>query len=361
MKFSNKFINLGIILLCFLYYLFHGRANKIPLNPKRILVLRWKPHVGDVVYITPMFRAIKTMYPDSKLYVIGAGRVEEVIRHNPDIDKYINYENNFWTVVKQLKKEKIDFACLANLGSTIGFALLYFAGIKGISTFSLESDRGDTSVSYSILKKFALTSPFYTGQYVPPQYLKLLAPLGANTGDAHFRLYFSKDAENKVNNVFIQNSISASDLIVAFAPGGAIPERWWPAERFAELAKIIHKEYNAKILLVGAGKDERPIIAMLAALGDVPAVNLLNQSLDEFKATISKCNLVIGNDSGPMVTADAFDVANLVFVGSTDEREYHRPPGQLNRVLKSVGGDVKNITLDMAKQEIDVILNNLKK
>lgn len=323
--------------------------------------MRWKPHMGDVVYITPMFRAIKTRYPDSRLYVIGAGRVEEVIRHNPDIDKYINYENNFWTVVKLLKKEKIDFACLANLGSTMGFALLYLAGIKTISTFSLESGKGDTSVSYSILKTFAITSPFYTGQYVPPQYLKLLEPINANTGDAHFRLYFSKEAENKINNVFTQNNMSVDDFIVAFAPGGAVPERWWPAERFAELAKFFYEEQNAKILLVGAGKDEGPITAMLAVLDGVPAVNLLNQNLDEFKAAISKCDLVIGNDSGPMVTADAFDVANLVLVGPTDEREYHRPPGSLNRVLKGTDGDVKNITLDMAKKEIDVILSNLNK
>lgn len=317
--------------------------------------------MGDIVYITPMFRAIKIKYPDSRLYVIGTGRAEEVIRHNPDIDECVNYKNNFWETVKRLKKEEIDFACLANTGSAEGLALLFLAGIKCISAFTSVNDVSILSFSYSLLAKKIIGFPFYTGRYVPSQYLKLLEPINVNTGDAHFRLYFSKEAENEINNIFVQNNISADDFIVAFAPGGAIPERWWPAERFAELAKFLYRDYGAKILLIGAGKDEKPITAMLAVLDGIPAVNLLNQNLDEFKATISKCNLIIGNDSGPMVTADAFDVANLVFVGPTDEREYHLPPGPLNRVLKGAGGDVKSITLDMVKKEIHTILSNLGK
>ena len=358
-KIISKFINFGVLLLCLLVYPFRGDAKRVPSNPRKIAILRRKPHMGDIVYVTPMFRAVKNKYPTSKLILVGGGRAEEVVRHNPDIDEYINYDNNFWEIIKRLRGEKIDFACLGNGGSTLDFAMLYLAGIKGISVFSLENGPGDTSFSYSIVKKMAVTVPFYTGRYVPPQYLGLLAPLGANSGDAHFRLYFSKEAEDKVKNIFVQNNISADDFIVAFVPGGAVPERWWQAERFAELAKILYKEHNAKILLVGAGKDGEPITTMRAALEGIPAVNLFNQNLDEFKATISKCALVVGNDSGSMVTADAFDVANLVFVGPTDEREYHRPPGPLNRVLKGTGGDVKNINLDMAKKEIYTILNNL--
>lgn len=359
-KILAKFINVGALLLCLLVYPFRGDAKRVPVNPRKIAILRRKPHMGDIVYVTPMFRAVKNKYPTSKLIFIGGGRAEEVTRHNPDIDEYINYDNNFWEIVGRLREEKVDFACLGNGGSTHDFAMLYLAGIKGISVFSLENGTGDTSFSYSIVKKMAITAPFYTGRYVPPQYLGLLAPLGANTGDAHFRLYFSKEAEDKINSVFAQNNILAGDLIVAFVPGGAVPERWWPADRFAELAKFLHQEQNAKILLVGTGKDEGPITAMLSALDGIPAVNLLNQNLDELKATISKCDLVIGNDSGPMVVADAFDAANLVFVGPTDEREYHRPPGPLNRVLKGTDGDVKNITLDTAQKELKTILENIK-
>ena len=363
MRLSRKVINLGILFLCFLARLFRGKADKVPANPKKFLILRWKPHMGDIVYITPMFRAIKAKYPDSKLYVVGAGRVEDVIRHNPDIDVYIPYKNSFFDVVRQLRQEKIDFACLTNAGSSIGFAMLYLARIKSIACFSLESGKGDTSSSYSTLKKWAITKPFYTGQYVPPQYLKLLEPIEIYNASPHFRLYFSKEAERAVNEVFNKNNVvSGRDFIVGIAPGGAVPERWWGSDKFAKLADYLYQKHNAKIFLMGAGKDEGPISKVIASLdANTQRINLLNQSLDEFKAFVSKANLIIGNDSGPMVTADSFDVPQLIFVGPTDEREYHMPAGPTYRILKAMDNKVNSISLDEAFKELYYLVSNLRK
>jgi len=360
MKIRSKIFNIQLFLLCLLYSIFRGKSDKLISNPKNILILRWKSHMGDVVYITPLFRAVKEKYPASKLYALGAGRVEEVIRHNPDIDEYIDYDGDFFGMVRKIKRLNFDFACLANTGSSEGLALLYLAGVKSICSFSTIDDKKIPSLSYNILSKLVINKPFYTGCYVPPQYLALLEPIGANNGDAHFRLYFSKKAGEKVDEMFKINAIENNrDFVVAFAPGGAVEERWWPAERFARLAEFLHDKYDAKILILGAGKDEKAISAMIGALNkNIACVNLLNQNLDEFKATISKCDMIIGNDSGPMVTADAFDVANLVFVGPTDEREYHRPAGPINRIVKSTTDKINDITTAEAMAELEIILSN---
>ena len=167
---KSKFKNLFLLMICFLYSLRRGRANLFPVNPKNFLILRFKPHVGDIVYITPLFRAVKVKYPHARLYVLGAGRVEEVIANNPDIDEYILYQNNFWATVRQLRKENFDFACLANAGSSEGLALLYLAGVKCISTFSSVNDQEIPSLSYKFLSKLTIGKPFYTGQNLPPQY-----------------------------------------------------------------------------------------------------------------------------------------------------------------------------------------------
>ena len=97
-------------------------------------------------------------------------------------------------------------------------------------------------------------------------------------------------------------------------------------------------------------------------LAKTPEVfNLLNQSLDEFKATIVRLHLIIGNDSGPMVTADAFDVANIVLVGPTDSREYHRLPGPLNRVVVAEDRIMASISLQNVIKEVDSVLGVLQK
>lgn len=359
----SKFKNLFLLVICAGYFLVRGRASLPPVNARRFLILRFKPHVGDIVYITPLFRAVKAKYPHARLCVLGAGRVEEVIANNPDIDEYIQYQNNFWATVRLLRKENFDFACLANAGSSEGLALLYLAGVKSISTFSTVNDQKIPSLSYNFLSKLTIGKPFYTGQYVPPQYLKLLEPIGVKTDDCHFRLYFSEKAKNVIGNLFVRNDISQeNEFIVGFAPGGSTENRWWPAERFAKLAEYLSEKYEAKIFLIGAGKDGKPINEILRLIKpEVRCVNLLNQSLDEFKAFVAQTDLVVGNDSGPMVTADAFDVANIVLVGPTDPREYHRLPGPLNRVVVAENQIMASISLQNVIEEVDSVLQVLQK
>src|SRR3989344_5354215 len=359
----SKFKNLFLLVICFLYSLKRGQANRPPANPKKFLILRFKPHVGDVVYITPLFRAIKAKYLRARLYVLGAGRVQEVIANNPDIDEYLQYQNNFWVTVRRLRKENLDFACLANAGSSEGLALLYLADVKSISTFSSVNDQKIPSLSYKFLSKLTIGQPFYTGQYVPPQYLKLLEPIGIKTDDCHFHLYFSAGAKEAVNKILAANKIYPErDFLIGIAPGGSTEDRWWPAERFAKLAEYLMERYKARIFLVGAGKDEKPINEILRLVKpEIRCVNLLNQSLDEFKATISQLRLIIGNDSGPMVTADAFDVANIVLVGPTDPREYHRLPGPLNRVVVAEDRIMASISLQTVIGEVDSVLHVLQK
>ena len=59
-----------------------------------------------------------------------------------------------------------------------------------------------------------------------------------------------------------------------------------------------------------------------------------------------------------MVTADAFDKAQMIFVGPTDPREYHISPSPTYRILKADSGKVSDITLDEAVKELKIIVSN---
>ena len=355
-KFAAKLKNLWLFALCLGYWIFRGSAKTAPDAVKRVLIFRSKPHVGDMVYVTPLFRAIKQTHPDARVTLVGGGRVGEVVAGNPDIDELIPYQGNFFATLRRLRRERFDFACLANLGSIEGLALLYLSGAKCVSVFTW-MEAGQGTWLYNRLKRLVVTKPFQSGVYVPPLYLALLDPIQANTGDAHFRLYYSDKAKNRVLQLFAENNIDQQrDLIVGLAVGGSTEDRWWPAERFAALGRYLHEKYKAKLFLIGAGKDERPITDTVRHLGDTPVVSLLNQPLDEFKAFIAHSKLIIGNDSGPMVTADAFDIPNLVLVGPTDEREYHRPPGPLNRIAEAEDKKIGSLTVESVIKELNIIL-----
>jgi ADP-heptose:LPS heptosyltransferase len=237
---------------------------------------------------------------------------------------------------------------------------LYLGGVKAISLFDVLNEPKIKSATYPFLLKLGVPVPFYNHQYIPPQFLKLLEPLDIKDPDVQFKLYFSKEAEQNVADTLRNNNIdSGKDFIVAIAPGGSTEERWWSADRFAELAKYLANNHGAKIVFLGAGIDQKAVDGVIQHTGNIPYVNFLNQNLDEFKATVSKCSLVIGNDSGPMVTADAFYVPQMIFVGPTDPREYHTSPGPTYKILQASSGKVNDITLDSALTELKIIINNL--
>src|SRR3989338_6702587 len=57
-----KIENLFLVVLSLLFMLLRGRAKRTDHEVKKIVILRWTPHMGDVVYTTPMFSAVKKKY-----------------------------------------------------------------------------------------------------------------------------------------------------------------------------------------------------------------------------------------------------------------------------------------------------------
>lgn len=380
MNLKTKIHNIKVLLQCGRQFLIGGKADRAPKDLKNILILQATPNLGDLVCITPLFRAVKRKYPQSKLYVIGRQRGADILYHNPYIDEYWGYDRNPFELMAKVKQVGIDFACTTNPG-TNGLAFLYLADIPFISCFTSQIKSKSYAGSYALLKKLVRQVDFAAGSYIPRQYLKLLEPIGIATEDVQFDLFFSPEAEKTVSNLFKMHQLNPEqDLIVAMAPGGSIDIRWWGRDKYAQLADYLYQRYRANIFLVGAGGDQKPIEEMIHYLSpQTKFVNLLNQPLDEFKAFLAKTSVVISNDSGPMTLAKAFKVPTAVFIGPTDEREYQLPVGPFNRIIKSASRGVpvttalnwtdydereakrqiNAITLEEAKKEVDILMTNL--
>ncbi len=380
MNLKTKIHNLKVLLRCGRQFLIEGKADRPPKDLKNILILQATPNLGDLVCITPLFRAVKRKYPQSKLYVIGRQRGADILYRNPYIDEYWGYEKNPFELIAKVKQAGLDFACTTNPG-TNGLAFLYLAGVPCISAFTSKVKSKSYAGSYTLLKKLVCQVEFTAGSYIPRQYLKLLEPIGITTDDVQFDLFFSAEGEAEVNRLLAAQHLKpGEDFIVAMAPGGSTDIRWWGRDKYAQLADYLYQHYRANIFLVGAGSDKKPIEEMIQHLNpQTRFVNLLNQPLDEFKAFLAKTDLIIGNDSGPMTVVKAFKVPMVVFIGSTDEGEYQLPVGPLNRIVKSKdrGTPVTNalnwtdydeqeakrqinaITLEEAKKELDILMANL--
>lgn len=377
-----KFHNLYILVLCFLYALFRGKATRKVVNPSKILILQMAK-LGDMVCTTPMFRAVKKKYPKAKLYVIGNAINKEILLGNNDIDEYIVWSKDiFWELAKQLRREKIDFAC--QTAPNFGFlATFYLAGIPSMATPKIENGYCPWETrAYKILRQLAILIPHRMGSYAPREYLKLLEPIDIHTENTKKHLSFSKEAKKKIEELFLENEIKEKDFLVCISPAAGNKIKQWPADRFAEVADHIYKKYGARIFIGGAKNDRTEVLEMVRGLNkETKAINTLDKlNLDELKAVMFKMSMFISVDTGPIYIAEAFGVPTVDITGPIDENE--QPPiGKLNRIVNiknrkkpelfvmnaktyddvEARRQTEEITTEMVTNEIDDLYNFIDK
>jgi ADP-heptose:LPS heptosyltransferase len=159
------------------------------------------------------------------------------------------------------------------------------------------------------------------GLYAPREYLKLLEPIDVFEKETKKHLAFSNDAINKVLPIIGENTLN-----VVIAPGAGNKVKEWPTERFTEIADYLIDKYKAKVFLIGNDNDHELSKTLIS---DVKNKNVIvdlcgKLSIDELKAFISRMNLFISVDTGPIYIAEAFDIPTIDIVGPMDENE--QPP-----------------------------------
>ena len=375
MKFKIK--GIFIFLLCFFYFVFKGKADKkIPVLKKIAIMQTAK--LGDMVCTTPMFRAVKEKYPEVKVFVMGNKTNKELLDGNPDVNEYIIWENNFWELIKKLKREKIDFACSTH-PNFWGLAMLYLAGVPLIAVPAIKKGFSPVETRlYKMLRKFAVAVPHHMGNYAPREYLRLLEPVGVFSDNTKKYLYFTKQADEAIKKFFISNEIDISkDFVVGISPSVGNKIRKWGGKNFAEVADYIYNKYKVKIIIIGAKSDKDEVEEMVNNIDkNTKIINTYNLfCVDELKAVISKLNLFISVESGPVFIAEVFNVPIVNLVGPVDDNN-QSPKGKkflivkINRsapaihVMNAIVYDYKEarrqieeITVEMVVEKIDEIMS----
>ena len=109
---------------------------------------------------------------------------------------------------------------------------------------------------------------------------------------------------------------------LAICPIAARPEKTWPRERFEELAIALIADggslENATLILVGAEADRPVLTQMRAALPNLKIIDLIGcDDLLTVAAFLSRCCVVIANDSGMAHLAAAAGAPTVALFGAT--------------------------------------------
>lgn len=281
---------------------------------KNILVVNvnW---IGDVIFSTPVFRALKSHDPEARICCMAVPRVVPVLKCCPDVDEIIVYDEKgrhrwLWgklKLIRQLRAAHFDIAFLLHRSWTRAL-LVYLGGVPKRVGYDLK-DLGNL-----LTQKVSLPEgDIHRSDY----YLRVIESYGIPVKDRTTFLVPSDEARARVKALLESRGITEKDFLLVINAGGNWDLKRWPKENFAALTGRIMKEFDLTAVIPGAAKDQETAEYIRAQSGANPVVLAGQTSLEETFALMERADLVVSSDSGPLHIASSVGTATVAIFGPT--------------------------------------------
>ncbi len=268
------------------------------------ILLRAPNWIGDAVMMTMVLKEAKRFYKKVFVAVSGAG-VKAVLEGNPYIDRVIQYDrkslSSTLAAAAELKKENIGTG-ISFSPSLSSYLFLLLSGVKVRAGYA--GDMGGV-----LLNRTYKQDPSHKREHVTEEYKKIMY-LVNNSFDfsaAKQGLYPAGKAAHKPGGRRI--------LMAPFAKFG--PSKMWPMEKYIELIKMLLNRYKTAAITITGLKEDNTFILPPGITGNKRFRDLRGAGLDVVMREAKNASLFIGNDSGIMHMADAFETPMIVIYGAT--------------------------------------------
>lgn len=304
--------------------------------------------IGDVLFTTPVIRAVKEHYPQSVIGYWCNKREADIFKSNPLVDKVFAlsrgdikkiYQESILRGLKEsialyraIKKEHFDVALDFSLDHRYSL-VAKLAGIKKRIGFDYKK-RGRF-----LTDKIEVAG--YSSKHVTEYYLELLKFLDIEPKRFNLDLGVSEDNKAKALAKLRHLGVKEQDLVVGIAAGAGASwgkdalYKHWPAIRFAQVADKIIDKLGAKVIILGDSQDKKITEVITAAMRNKPVDLTAKTNLDDFVSLISNLQVLVTNDGGPLHIAVALGVKTVSIFGPVDDAVYGPyPPGPRHAVIK---------------------------
>lgn len=330
-------------------------------EPSFLLIRR--DNIGDLVCTTPLFRALRERFPAARICALVNSYNAAVLQGNPDIDEVFSYTKakhrptgqsvpgvyfDRMKMLAKLRAMRFDHAILAAPGfQERSLLLARMIGPRHILGFTEEKKPASRRVDIGV--PFVSTPHLHEAEDV----FRLLQPLGIS-GTPPAASVFPDKAETARARSQLDKVGAGARLTIGIHISARKSSQRWPAERFAQLARLLHKQLGARFMLFWSPGDEsnphhpgddNKARQIMSALSDVPLIAYPTQQLRELIAGLSVCDRVICSDGGAMHIAAGLGKPILCFFGKSDASRWH-PWGVPHIVLQPASQEVAEISVE---------------
>lgn len=287
------------------------------MEPKRILITR-TDRLGDVVLSTPVIKFLRKKYPSAHIAFMVRPYTRDVVEHNPDLDEIIVYDKYYqhkspWSTIKfalALRKKKIDTAIALHPTNRIHI-MLFLAGIPVRVGYDRKFGK--------LLTRRAVHDKQSGRKHEVDYNFELLERAGFDdVKDAERRPYIvTNNNEKRVVDAILKDQ-GIGKRIAAVHAGASCPSKRWPPERFAQVCDIVASRFGRDIVLVGESETEKYSDKVSSNM-NIRAFDLTDiLRVGELAEFLSRCDVFISNDSGPVHVSAAVGTPVVCIFGRND-------------------------------------------
>lgn len=291
----------------------------------KILLVRLRL-IGDVVFTTPLVRALRRRYPDAHLTYVIEPTAAPVIRGNPHVDQVLEIPKrgglrrlrDDLSIARQLRRRGFDIAIDLHGGPRSS----WLTWASGAPTRIGYRTSGRSWMYTHVVPRPADLSPRHS---VLKQW-DLLAPLGIGACDPSrdaVEMPDDPDAAARVGRRLADAGIAPQHALIVLHVSAGNPFRRWPPDNFVALvAELAQRDPARRFMLTSGPSDAdaaRAIADRIKTRFAAASTVVSHGQFDvaELRALAARAAVYIGGDSGPLHIAATTRTPVVALFGPT--------------------------------------------
>jgi lipopolysaccharide heptosyltransferase II len=283
----------------------------------KILLVRLRL-IGDVVFTTPLVRALRRTYPDARIVYLVERDAAPVVAGNPHLDEVIVAPRTRGTrrilddlaLARRLRRERFDLALDLHGGPRSAW-LTWASGATERIGYDIKGRRWMYS---RVVHRARDLRPRHS---VVNQWDLLEAIPGWRGGAADdtrdsVEMALDPAADARMADRLARAGVGPGDELIVLHVSAGNPFRRWPEAFFAETAATLAAGTARRRLVFSSGPSDREAASRIAAdarhrLGAAAGriIDLGEFDLQELRALVGRSRLFVGGDTGPLHIAAA--------------------------------------------------------
>ncbi|MDD5087531.1 MAG: glycosyltransferase family 9 protein [bacterium] len=290
--------------------------------PRRILIIdtAW---LGDVVFSTSLIGAVRNLWPRAEIHMVVAPRGEPIVRHHGALSRV-------WVLDKRGRHRTLrDLLRFGGVLRQFGFDLILNAHPSLRSRLLTAWINAPVRVGYrgwasNLCHTHVIPNDLAVESDHVERRIALLRALGYSVKAEPLAVQVD-ESDNREASRFLEENDLAERRLLGIIPGSAWETKRWHSKRFAEIAERWLRKPEHGVLIFG-GKSEAETLERIGSEGGRGAIPVLNAPIPLVAALLSKCSVVLGNDTGVSFLAIAAGCPRVLVLYGCTQVDYTFPP-----------------------------------